>query len=174
MDHCKNVSFGWLRPADVMRQAALVVTEPGWDVHLFAMMRQAESNAGCRRSVIARSGAVFWGLPVLTAAPRPDAKRANERSALASDRSRRLRRHFAEAPPPCRGACDLCDRPQKAVRVDVTAEAKAVVDTLQSVPSAEKRLTLIQLIHRWRTSKVTSPWLFWKDCILAACFLPDS
>ena len=44
----------YYRPADVMRQAALVVTEPGWQSHLFGMMDYAEHTCGCRRATISR------------------------------------------------------------------------------------------------------------------------
>lgn len=42
------------RPADVLRQAGIVVAEPGWEKHLFDMMRYAETHQLCRRATIAR------------------------------------------------------------------------------------------------------------------------
>lgn len=37
-----------------MRQAALVITEPGWDDHLFKMVAYVETLTSCRRSIISR------------------------------------------------------------------------------------------------------------------------
>ena len=50
--------------------------------------------------------------------------------------------------------CSVCSQPSKATGTDITEEAKAVLNVLAAVPATEKRLTLIQLIDRWRSSKV--------------------
>ena len=70
-------------------------------------------------------------------------------------------RHFGEAPASaahamaaCSKQCDVCASPVGPTRRDITAEAHALVSVLASVPAQDKRLTLIQLIDRWRASKV--------------------
>ena len=50
--------------------------------------------------------------------------------------------------------CDNCLRQLKVKRQDLTAAAAAVVDTLQRLPVADKRLTLTQLVDAWRKSQV--------------------
>lgn len=50
--------------------------------------------------------------------------------------------------------CDNCLRQLKVNRQDVSAAAAAVLDTLQSLPAADKRLTLTQLTGAWRKSQV--------------------
>ena len=52
--------------------------------------------------------------------------------------------------------CDNCLRQLKVNRQDVSAAAAAVVETLQSLPAADKRLTLTQLVDAWRKSQVLS------------------
>lgn len=67
------------------------------------------------------------------------------------------RRHFGEAPPPCSSMCDVCSASASGhapERRDISAAALAVVRTLAEWPGAEKRATLIQLIDRWRASKM--------------------
>lgn len=68
-----------------------------------------------------------------------------------------MRRHFGEAPAQCQGMCDCCARAASgaaAERRDITEAAAAVARTLADWPAAEKRATLLQLIDRWRSSKV--------------------
>lgn len=50
--------------------------------------------------------------------------------------------------------CDNCLRQLKVKRQDLTAAAAAIVDTLQRLPVADKRLTLTQLVDAWRKSQV--------------------
>lgn len=50
--------------------------------------------------------------------------------------------------------CDNCQRQLEVNRQDVSAAAAAVVDTLQKLPAADKRLTLTQLVDAWRKSQV--------------------
>lgn len=65
--------------------------------------------------------------------------------------------------------CDNCLRQLKVDRQDVSAAAAAVLDTLQSLPAADKRLTLTQLTDAWRKSQVLlSPHLVWYQYI---CYL---
>lgn len=52
--------------------------------------------------------------------------------------------------------CDNCLRQLKVDRQDVSAAAAAVVQTLQALPAADKRLTLTQLVDAWRKSQVPS------------------
>lgn len=66
-------------------------------------------------------------------------------------------RHFGEAPSACNSMCDVCSAASDAHAVerrDISAAALAVVRTLAEWPSAEKRATLIQLIDKWRASKM--------------------
>ena len=66
-------------------------------------------------------------------------------------------RHFGEAPSACNSMCDVCSAASDAhavMRRDISAAALAVVRTLSEWPSTEKRATLIQLINRWRASKM--------------------
>lgn len=63
-------------------------------------------------------------------------------------------RYFAEAPTACHSMCDNCLRQLKVTRQDVSAAAAAVVQTLQALPAADKRLTLTQLVDAWRKSQV--------------------
>lgn len=63
-------------------------------------------------------------------------------------------RYFAEAPAACHSMCDNCLRQLKVTRQDVSAAAAAVVQTLQALPAADKRLTLTQLVDAWRKSQV--------------------
>lgn len=53
--------------------------------------------------------------------------------------------------------CDVCapaSNTHAVERRDISAAALAVVRTLAEWPSAEKRATLIQLIDKWRASKM--------------------
>ena len=50
--------------------------------------------------------------------------------------------------------CDNCLRQLRVNRQDVSAAAAAVVETLQSLPAADKRLTLTQLVDAWRKTQV--------------------
>jgi len=68
-----------------------------------------------------------------------------------------LARHFGEPPPPCNAMCDLClKEPGKAGRrtVDITGKGQAVLRTLQAQHAAQKKCTLIQLVDRWRSSRI--------------------
>lgn len=157
------------RPADIMRQAALVSSEPGWEHHLLGMVRYAQNGSDCRRSIICRSGSLS-GPTIL---PQDSScqgiyPRANghihsptagaSKALLAAVSAYNLLppcRHFAEPPAACAAACDVCSCPTAWAPRDISAEARAVIQALSSVPTAEKRLTLLQLIERWRASKVT-------------------
>ncbi|KAK9809014.1 hypothetical protein WJX72_007915 [[Myrmecia] bisecta] len=75
-------------------------------------------------------------------------------SALSTCRRVIVGRHFGEAPAECSAMCDCCARGAPVVKKDVTGAAVAVVDALASLPTADKRATLLQLIDRWRASKV--------------------
>lgn len=66
-------------------------------------------------------------------------------------------RHFAEAPAECSNGCDTCNSTSGAEQRDITAEAQALVQILSELPSLEKRLTLLQLIDQFRSSKVSLP-----------------
>ena len=62
--------------------------------------------------------------------------------------------------------CDNCLRQLKVNRQDVSAAAAAVVETLQSLPAADKRLTLTQLVEAWRKSQVLPlPHLLCHTCM---------
>ena len=63
-------------------------------------------------------------------------------------------RYFVEAPAACLRMCDNCLRQLKVKRQDVSAAAAAVIETLQTLPAADKRLTLTQLVDAWRKSQV--------------------
>ncbi|BDA44413.1 ATP-dependent DNA helicase Q1 [Coccomyxa sp. Obi] len=83
------------------------------------------------------------------------------RYAAAASTCRRslISRHFGEAPAQCQGMCDCCARAASgatAERRDITEAAAAVARTLSEWPASEKRATLLQLIDRWRSSKVAS------------------
>ena len=75
-------------------------------------------------------------------------------------------RYFAEAPAVCSGQCDNCQRQMKVKRQDMSTAAAAVVDTLQTLPAADKRLTLTQLVDAWHKSQVTSPALCLFMCLI--------
>ena len=78
-------------------------------------------------------------------------------------------RHFAEAPAACDCMCDNCQRQLKADKTDASAVAQQVIDTLQNLSAADKRLTLTQLVEASRKSKVTSAFpllLFFLQTIL--------
>ena len=82
-----------------------------------------------------------------------DASTPTQRLTTASPASR----HFGEAPSACNSMCDVCSAASNAHAVerrDISAAALAVVRTLAEWPSAEKRATLIQLIDKWRASKM--------------------
>ena len=55
----------------------------------------------------------------------------------------------------CGGQCDNCQRQMQVKRQDMSTAAAAVVDTLQTLPAADKRLTLTQLVDAWHKSQVT-------------------
>ena len=75
-------------------------------------------------------------------------------------------RYFAEAPAACNSMCDNCLRQLKVNRQDVSAAAAAVVETLQNLPAADKRLTLTQLVDAWRKSQVLPlPQLLCHTCM---------
>ncbi|KAL3130511.1 hypothetical protein ABBQ38_15564 [Trebouxia sp. C0009 RCD-2024] len=76
-------------------------------------------------------------------------------STLSTCRRSILCRYFAEAPAACHSMCDNCLRQLKVTRQDVSAAAAAVVQTLQALPAADKRLTLTQLVDAWRKSQVS-------------------
>jgi len=62
--------------------------------------------------------------------------------------------HFSEESADCGGNCQVCDAShQTPTQRDIRKEAQAVVSVLAKVESADKRLTLNQLIQAWRTSK---------------------
>ena len=80
-----------------------------------------------------------------------------------------LCRHFAEAPAPCHGMCDMCalraalgETTTHATnvgtsstgenKIDVIEAAKGAIEMLKNWPGAEKRATLTQLLDKWRTS----------------------
>lgn len=71
-------------------------------------------------------------------------------------------RYFAEAPAMCSGRCDNCRRQLKVKRQDMSVAAAAVVDTLQTLPAADKRLPLTQLVDAWRKSKVSMSIASWQ------------
>lgn len=55
--------------------------------------------------------------------------------------------------------CDACSRTicgVSAERRDIAEAAAAITRTLAEWPAAEKRATLLQLIDRWRASKVSA------------------
>lgn len=66
-------------------------------------------------------------------------------------------RHFAEATAACNCMCDNCLRHNAVVTRDATAAAALIVTTLQKVPAADKRLTLMQLVDASRKGQVTLP-----------------
>ena len=97
-------------------------------------MAHARAPAG-RRAQCRDAGSSLQGVTIATAASR----------------------HFGEAPSACNSMCDVCAAACDAHAVerrDISAAALAVVRTLAEWPSAEKRATLIQLIDRWRASKM--------------------
>ncbi|KAL0042579.1 hypothetical protein WJX79_004210 [Trebouxia sp. C0005] len=75
-------------------------------------------------------------------------------SLLSTCRRALICRYFAEAPALCSGRCDNCCRQLKARRQDMSVAAAAVVDTLQTLAAADKRLPLTQLVDAWRKSQV--------------------
>ena len=93
-------------------------------------------------------------------------------------------RHFGEAPASarhamaaCKQQCDVCASPGEPTWRDITTEAHALVSVLASVPAQDKRLTLIQLIDRWRASKVlpspgqTASHRTWQACLVMGVML---
>lgn len=50
--------------------------------------------------------------------------------------------------------CSVCSQDTQASKNDVSREACAILNVLAATPGSEKRLTVIQLIDRWRSSKV--------------------
>ncbi|DBA93778.1 hypothetical protein WJX82_009492 [Trebouxia sp. C0006] len=75
-------------------------------------------------------------------------------SVLSTCRRAVICRYFAEAPAMCSSRCDNCRRQLEVRRQDMSVAAAAVVDTLQTLPAADKRLPLTQLVDAWRKSKV--------------------
>ena len=51
---CKSRWYGLCRPTDALRQATMVVSEPGWWNHLSGMLQYAHNNSSCRRVLLAR------------------------------------------------------------------------------------------------------------------------
>jgi hypothetical protein len=120
-------------------QATVVTMESNWERCLRGMLQYAAAHT-CRRALLAR--------------------------------------HFGEAPPRCAAMCDCCKAVAAAAEAagageaggaataaataaaggpaakDVTEAARGVVQTLQGWPGQEKRATLIQLLDKWRGSKV--------------------
>jgi len=62
----------------------------------------------------------------------------------------------------CSGRCDNCRRQLKVRQQDMSVAAAAVVDTLQTLPAADKRLPLTQLVDAWRKSKVSISVASWQ------------
>lgn len=61
----------------------------------------------------------------------------------------------------CSGRCDNCCRQLEVRRRDMSVAAAAVVDTLQTLPAADKRLPLTQLVDAWRKSQVSITTASW-------------
>ena len=92
--------------------------------------------------------------------------RDNADNAVCLARLKPVFRYFAEAPALCSGRCDNCCRQLKARRQDMSVAAAAVVDTLQTLAAADKRLPLTQLVDAWRKSQVSSSITSWQSVSL--------
>lgn len=150
---CQDACLTWCLPAHTRApcpQASVCCMEAGWEAHLRGMLRYGAAHT-CRRALLARHFAeppppcnAMCDVCARAAGAAPGAPAAPAAAAAAG----------AAGAGAAGAAAAAAAAGDGAALKDVTEACKGAVQTLQAWPGSEKRATLIQLLDKWRASKV--------------------